>query len=156
MIVQRPFVVPGRPAASFDRAFAQLTRDLFAPARRTPVVDAGWTDGTLVLTVDLPGTPAEAVGVEVADGTLTISVRAAEFGDQPWLRSIRLGSSLDAEKAAARYVDGRLTVTVPESAAPAARALSIDTTPAPPGATVPTAVEATSTEDSASEPTPES
>ena len=155
MIVQRPFVDPGRPAASFDRAFAQLTRDLFAPARRTPVVDAGWTDGTLVLTVDLPGTPAEAVGVEVADGTLTISVRSAEFGDQPWQRSIRLGSSLDAEKAAARYVDGRLTVTVPESAAPAARALSIDTTPAPQAAT-PAAAEATSTEESTSEPTPES
>lgn len=144
MIVQRPTLMNARPAveAGIDRAFAQLTRDLFTPVRRVPAIDAAWRDGSLVLTVDLPGTPSDAVGVEVAARTLTVSVRGDD-GRPAWQRSIRLGSSLDAEQVSARYLDGRLTVTVPELAAPASRTVAIDTTRPEPA---PAAVEAASTE----------
>ena len=50
------------------------TRSFFAPtALRTPTVDAAWSDGALVLTVDLPGVPASAVDVSVAGRTLTVA-----------------------------------------------------------------------------------
>ncbi len=146
MIVQRPYLTARSAAfdrSAIDRVFSQLTRELFTPARRTPVVDAGWNEGSLVLTVDLPGVPADQVAVDVAEGTLTVS---ATLDGERWQRSVRLGASLDGDRAEARYVDGRLTVTVPEVAKAAPRALVIDTTPAP--VPVP-AVDAASAEDPA-------
>ena len=110
---------PYRPSfafdRSFDRTFDQLTSSFFANVKRTPVVDASWQDGNLVLAVDLPGTPAEHVAVDVAGRTLTIKVTDEHSS---WERSLRLGAALDAEQVAANYVDGRLTVTV-AAAAPA-------------------------------------
>ena len=70
---------------SFDRAFEQLTSSFFTTAPRTPVVDASWHDGDLVLTVDLPGVAAEQVGVAVSGRTLTLS---AQTEHASWERSI--------------------------------------------------------------------
>ena len=123
---------PYRPTLdrSFDRAFDQLATSFFAPATtRTPTVDASWRDGSLVLSVDLPGTPAEHVGVGVAGRTLSVSVTSDQG---TWERSVRLGAALDAESVSANYVDGRLTVTVAPAAQPAARTIEISTAaPAP-------------------------
>lgn len=132
MLVQRPLYVTTARPTPVDRAFTQLTREIFSPAKRNPAVDAGWRDGALVLTVDTPGVPAEALDVEITDRVL--SVRVAEEGGERWSRTVQLGSSLDPGRAEARYVDGRLTVTIPELPAPAARRIAIDTTPvaAPP------------------------
>lgn len=118
---------PYRPAfdRSFDRAFDQLTSSFFTSVKRTPVVDASWQDGNLILAVDLPGTPAEQVAVSVADRTLTIKV-ADEHSS--WERSLRLGAALDAEQVTANYVDGRLTVSVAAAAQPEARTIEIATT----------------------------
>jgi HSP20 family molecular chaperone IbpA len=118
---------------SFDRAFDQLTSSFFTNAKRSPVVDASWQDGSLVLAVDLPGTPAEHVAVDVAGRTLTIKVTDEHSS---WERSLRLGAALDAEQVAASYVDGRLTVTVAPAAQPEARTIEIATT-------APAAIEAT-------------
>ena len=114
---------------SIDRAFEQLTASFTDSRRRAPVVDASWDDGTLVLTVDLPGVPADAVSIEVAGTTLTLTARTDEI---EWSRSLRLGSSLDPHKVAARHVDGRLTVTVGPVDAPEARRIEVDTTPLAP------------------------
>ena len=92
-----------------DRVFDQLSRSFLTTSRRTPTIDASWTDGSLVLTTDLPGTPAEAVDISVAGRTLTIAVNSEQV---TWERSLRLGAALDAEQVSARYVDGRLTVTI--------------------------------------------
>jgi HSP20 family protein len=122
---------PYRPALafdrSFDRTFDQLTSSFFTNVKRTPVVDASWQDGNLVLAVDLPGTPAEQVGVAVSGRTLTISVTGAE---STWERSLRLGAALDAEQVSAQHVDGRLTVTVAAAVAaqPEVRTIEITTT----------------------------
>jgi HSP20 family molecular chaperone IbpA len=90
--------------------------------QRTPVVDAAWKDGALVLTADFPGTPAEAVDVSIAGRVLTISVETDALS---WSRSVRLGTALDAEQVSARYADGRLTVTVAAVAAAEPRRIEI-------------------------------
>ena len=119
---------PYRPAfaldRSFDRTFDQLTSSFFTNVKRTPVVDASWQDGNLVLAVDLPGIPSEHVAVDVAGRTLTIKVTDDHSS---WERSLRIGAALDAEQVTANYVDGRLTVTVAPAAQPEARTIEIST-----------------------------
>lgn len=123
---------PYRPAValhtferSFDRTFEQLTGSFFSSAPRTPIVDAEWRDGDLVLTVDLPGVPADQVGVSVSGRTLTLSATTEHAS---WERSLSIGAALDAEQVSASYVDGRLTVTVGAAAKPEARTVEISTT----------------------------
>lgn len=116
----------------FDQAFDQLSRSFFTPASpRTPTVDAAWTDGSLVLTVDLPGVPASAVDVSVAGRTLTI---AASTETLTWERSLRLGNALDPEQVVARHVDGRLTVSVSATPTAEPRRVEIVTDPVEPQA----------------------
>jgi HSP20 family protein len=132
---------PVRPLA-VDRTFDQLVGSLADARRRTPVVDTSWHDGRLRLTVDLPGVPADAVDVRVADRTLTLAVRTDEL---TWERSVRLGATLDPDQVSARHVDGRLTVEVGAAATPEPRRIAIDTTsPAAPAAPAVEAIEATS------------
>jgi HSP20 family protein len=129
---------------SLDRTFDQIASSFFEPRRRSPIVDAEWRDDELVLTVDLPGVPADAVSVEVAGRNLTISARTDALD---WSRQLQLGTSLDPSKVTARHLDGQLTVTVGAVDAPQARSIAIDTTaPAP-------ALEATSEDSSAEQVT---
>jgi len=136
---------PYRPAAGFDRTFDQLASSIFSTVTRSTVVDAGWRDGDLVLSVDLPGTPAEQVGVSVSGRTLTLSASGA---DSTWERSIHLGAALDTERVSAHHVDGRLTVTVAAAAKPEIRTVEVSTT-------APAAIETSSSDDvvEASQPT---
>lgn len=110
---------------TIDRAFEQLTNS-FYDTRRTasPVVDGGWDGDEYVLTVDLPGVPAEAVAVDVAGTTLTLGATTDSF---EWKRSLKLGGRLDAGKVAARHLDGRLTVRVGTVDEPEVRSVAIDT-----------------------------
>lgn len=109
-----------------DRAFEQLTNSFFDTVRSTtPVVDGAWIDDDYVLTVDLPGVPAEAVSVEVTGTTLTLG---ANTDSLDWKRSVRLGSKLDPEKVRAQHVDGRLTVRIGVVDQPEARKVAIETT----------------------------
>ena len=84
-----------RPAldTTFDRALTALARSYGDVGHR---VEGSWNDGTYQLTVDLPGTPEEAVGVSVAGRTLTITV--AGEGDSSWTRRLRLAQTLDPEQ----------------------------------------------------------
>lgn len=115
-----------------DRAFHHLTSSLFtaAPAtwRTGPTVQGAWRGDDLELTVDLPGVPRDAVAVEVADRSVTITVEhSADHEQMRWSRTFTLGGSLDPDRVAARYVDGRLTITVPPvSKAPARRIELVD------------------------------
>ena len=118
-----------------DRTFEQLTTGLFSTESkvRLPEVDARWdrteADGigdTLVLTVDLPGVSAEAVDIDVAGRTLTISV---ETNPLQWTRSLQLPAALDPDKIAAHHRDGRLTVRIGAVDAPERRSITIDTAP---------------------------
>jgi HSP20 family protein len=120
----RPAFAFDRSFESFDRAFDQLTSSFFTNVKRTPVVDASWQDGNLVLAVDLPGVPAEQVGVAVSGRTLTLSVKGES---SVWERSLRLGAALDPEHVSASYVDGRLTVTVAAATQPEPRTIEVST-----------------------------
>ena len=112
---------------SFDRTFEQLANSFFDSRRaHAPVVDGAWTDDEYVLTVDLPGVPAEAVSVEVAGTTLLLG---ANTDSLDWKRSLRLGGRLDPDKISARHVDGRLTVRIGAVDEPGARSIAIDTQP---------------------------
>jgi len=120
-----------RSLDSLDRVFDQLTQSFFTPASRpraaTPQVHAEWREGSLVLTVDLPGVPKDAVAVEVAERGLTVAVdHVADRGEFHWSRTVQLGGSLDTEAVSARYADGRLTVVVPPAATPTPRRISIE------------------------------
>lgn len=139
LIVQRP-----RTASQFDRAFQQLANTWFTPPSRAglPDVDAEWVDGTLVLGVDLPGVPREAVSVKVADRTLTIDVdHESDSKSLKWSQTVDLTSTLDPDQASAKYADGRLLVTVPPARKPEARSVSIEV-----GAPAQSAIETGSTE----------
>ena len=110
---------------TIDRAFEQLTNS-FYDTRRTasPVVDGAWDGDEYVLTVDLPGVPADAVAVDVAGSTLTLGAATDTF---EWKRSLKLGGRLDAGKVSARHLDGRLTVRVGTVDEPETRSIAIDT-----------------------------
>ncbi len=123
---------------TIDRAFEQLTNSFYDTRRSpSPVVDGGWDDDEYVLTVDLPGVPAEAVTVDVAGTTLTLGATTDSF---EWKRSLQLGGRLDAGKVSARHLDGRLTVRVGTIDEPENRSIAIDTTAPEP------AIEATSSD----------
>lgn len=113
---------------SFDSTFEQLTNSLFSRRAVGPVVDGAWKDDEYVLSVDLPGVPADAVAVEVTGNVLQLGVTTDQL---EWSRSLTLGSRLDPEKVTATHVDGRLTVRVGTIDAPASRRVEIDTSPAP-------------------------
>lgn len=130
-----------------DRMFAELTRSLHA--NRTPTVDAAWVDGQLRLTLDVPGTPEEAIAVEVAGRTLSISV---DHEGSAWTRSVRLGAQLDPTQVAAHYAHGRLTITVAPIAEPEKRRVAIETNPAPRAVTESTATDEPADESLEAEP----
>jgi HSP20 family molecular chaperone IbpA len=112
--------LPARPVTTtafdrrFDRAFAQLAGLAFGAGsfarQNSPAVSATWTDGTYVLTVDVPGVPEEALSVSVAGRTLIVDVATDNL---TWNERIRLPQTLDVEATTANYANGRLTVTVP-------------------------------------------
>lgn len=129
MIVRHrsPFTSLAALDRSFDRTFDQLTSSLFETRRRFPDVEAAWDGDTLVLTVDLPGVPADSVSVEVAGRSLTLG---AHTDNLEWSRSLQIGTSLDPAKITARHVDGRLTVRIGAVDAPETRSIAIETGPA--------------------------
>lgn len=113
---------------SFDEVFDQLTSSMFDARRQSgPYVQGAWTDDEYLITVDLPGVPAEAVGVEVTGTNLTLS---AVTDSIEWQRSLRLGGRLDPDKVHAQHVDGRLTVRIGTFDQPEPRRVEIDTKPA--------------------------
>jgi HSP20 family molecular chaperone IbpA len=124
MLVRRSFTpVDQAFAGSFDRTFQQLVNGFYtSSARRSPVVQATTDEGSVILTVDLPGVPAEAIDVQVAGRTLTLK---AEHDGLSWERSTRLGTQFDLDSVVANYANGRLTVTVSTAPEPEARKVAV-------------------------------
>ena len=106
---------------------APFLRTAFARSA-TPARSGEWIDGAYALAVDLPGVPEDAVAVAVAGRTLTIDVTTDTFR---WSERIRLPQTLDPEQVSARYVNGRLTVTIGKTAEALPRSIAVETTPAP-------------------------
>jgi HSP20 family protein len=125
-----PYRLRVRPWAS-DRRFDALVDSVFRPigaSPSTPVVTSAWDEGSLRLTVDLPGIPRDAVDVSVASRNLNVSVTTDNL---QWRRSLTLGASLDPEQVSAEYADGRLTIVVAPAAEAQARRIEIGTATVP-------------------------
>ena len=129
MIVRFPSSFDRNIDRNIDRAFEQLTSTFFDSRRSsTPTVDGTWKNDEYVITVDLPGVPAEAVTVEVTGDVLSLEASTEEM---QWHRTLRLGGRLDPESIQAHHVDGRLTVRIGTYPEPEARRVTIATTPPP-------------------------
>jgi HSP20 family protein len=99
-----------------DRLFASALADWSAPAtpNRLPVDLYEDKDNTYVR-VELPGVSREAINVELADGYLNVSAtRKNGEASYDLKRSVIVPESVQADKIAAVYENGVLTVTLPK------------------------------------------
>jgi HSP20 family protein len=121
------------PFAEFHRTFGNDSR--LAPVR----MDAIRRQDEIELRFDLPGIDTESIDVTVDRGVLTVGARRSEEyaeGEKLFVRErvmgsftrrIRLSDSVDAEKIAASYDGGVLTVKVPLAERAQARKIEIST-----------------------------
>jgi HSP20 family protein len=124
---------------SFD-PFAEFHRTFGNDGRLAPVrMDAIRRQDEIELRFDLPGIDTESIDVTVDRGVLTVGARRSEeYAEDEKLfvrervmgsftRRIRLSDSVDAEKIAASYDGGVLTVKVPLAERAQARRIEIST-----------------------------
>ncbi|MGD0921067.1 MAG: Hsp20/alpha crystallin family protein [Terriglobia bacterium] len=121
-----------------ERGFDRLFRDAFSsvlPVREgelptrawAPAVDICENENNIVLKAELPGVDPEDVEVRVEDNTLYLkgerkfeketkeeNYHRIERAYGSFARSFALPNSIDAEKVAAEYKDGLLTLTLPK------------------------------------------
>jgi len=106
-----------------------------------PAVDVYETSDTLVVSAELPGIDPKQVDVTVEDSTLTISgqrtfeqeteqqnYHRVERRYGSFARSIRLPQTADAERVAARFDKGVLTVEVPKREEAKPKRIEVKTT----------------------------
>jgi HSP20 family protein len=112
----------------FNETFSRLLgNEATAGAARNwaPAVDVLETDHDFVLKAELPGVNPDAVEIRVEDNTLYLKGERKLDADQKnyhqieraygtFTRSFTLPTSIDADKVAANYKDGLLTLTIPK------------------------------------------
>jgi len=94
-----------------------------------PAVDVAEKDGAYEITAELPGINEKDIEVKLANGVLTIKGEKKEEKEETrkdyhlserrygsFQRSFQVPDGIDAEKIAASFVKGVLTVTLPKSA----------------------------------------
>ncbi|MCC7342612.1 MAG: Hsp20/alpha crystallin family protein [Bryobacterales bacterium] len=104
----------------------------------SPAVDISETENELVLKADLPEMKLEDLDIQLENGTLTLKgERKFEKSDKDrgyhriersygsFVRAFSLPDYADAEKVAADYKDGVLTVTVPKKEIAKPRAIKV-------------------------------
>ena len=102
-----------------------------------PSLDVSETDADIVLTLDLPGVPQDAIEIEVDEGTLTIAgtrERRGREGERfyrverrfgSFSRSIPLPPGIDEGQIRADYRDGVLEGRVPKPRQPQPKRITI-------------------------------
>ncbi len=126
---------PFRDLLSAQREFDRLFREAFGSfgegevSTRTwaPAVDIYETGNDIVVRAELPGIKPDEVEVKVEDNTLYLkgerkfeketkedNYHRIERTYGSFARSFSLPNSIDAEKVAAEYKDGLLTLTLPK------------------------------------------
>ncbi len=111
--------------AEFDRLTSHLLGGLTGEGSPAMPVDVTRRADELVVRVDVPGVPADAVGVTLEDGVLTVSAeRRSSYGDDEQVllherfdgamtRRLRVPDWVDGERVEASHADGVLTVRLP-------------------------------------------
>jgi HSP20 family protein len=148
------------PLSTMDRIFEQVFGSPVGVQGSVLAMDAVWRGDRLEISVDLPGVPDDAIELTVNDRVLTVSAERRQPAEQEgdrwalrerahgrWTRSIRLGSTLNADNVTASHTDGVLTITVPASASATPRKIEIGKSADQ------SAIETTSSEQSPSEST---
>ncbi len=117
----------------FNRLFNDTFPNFFGSGRLAataswiPAVDVYETDQSVVLKAELPGVDPKDVEARVEDGTLYLkgerkfenevkeeNYQRVERAYGSFTRTFALPSSVDADKVAAEYKDGVLTLTLPK------------------------------------------
>lgn len=126
MTVQDPF--------GFSRTFDRMVREALGPNMRTaafvPAVDLTETADAYRIEAALPGWKPEQVDISIEDGVLTLKGEVGETADAPvegrtehvreiqrtsFLRRFTLPTEVDADKAAASFENGVLTLSIPKA-----------------------------------------
>ena len=122
------FVTQDRFNRLFNETFSRAFGDEETPVRNwAPAVDIFENDSNIVLKAELPGIDPKDVEVRVEDNTLYLkgerkfeketkeeNYHRIERAYGSFARSFSLPNSIDAEKVAADYKDGLLTLTLPK------------------------------------------
>jgi HSP20 family protein len=132
------------PFRELDRLAQQLTGSATPGtwSRPNPMpMDAYRSGDEYVVVFDLPGVPSDAIDLDVERNVLTVKAerRPLPVGDgvemhvseRPlgvFSRQLFLGDGLDAERIAASYDNGLLTVRIPVAAQAKPRKIKIDAT----------------------------
>lgn len=129
----------------FAEVFPELFRGFFQPARTASGealeirVDVKESEGDYTVVAEIPGVKKEDIHVQVDGSRVSISAevkRESEKKDGERVlrseryygavaRSFSLASDLDESKAAAKYENGVLTLTLPKKATPSVKRLAI-------------------------------
>lgn len=107
-----------------DRLFDEWNREL---PSRAPACEVAESDEHYLMSVDLPGVKKEDLKIETADGMLTIAAERKREGGASavFRRSFALPSSVEADRAEARYENGVLELYLPKTAAAKPRRIEI-------------------------------
>lgn len=109
-----------------DRLFESALTDFAAPAAPRFPVDVYEDKDNTYVRAELPGISRDEVNVEMVDGFLTISASRKD-GDRTFTfnRSVTIPEAVQADKVAATYADGVLTVTLPKQEAAKPRKITV-------------------------------
>jgi len=114
--------------SEIDRLFSSALADFAAPtgAPRFPV-DLYEDKDNHYLRAELPGVSRDAINVEMVDGYLTVSATRKE-GEESFAltRSVSIPEAVQADKVAASYENGVLTVTLPKQEKAKPRKIAIN------------------------------
>jgi HSP20 family protein len=146
-----PLGVGRDPFGSFRREIDRLFDDFFTPVEGRsfapslagesvwPRIDVEETDKAFIVTAEVPGLQEKDLDLNLRDNLLTISgekreerhdeKRGAAYAERfygQFRRTIPFDAELDEEKVDARFKNGVLTVTLPKSEKPEAKARRIE------------------------------
>ena len=85
----------------------------------SPALDLYQNNDNVIARVELPGMRKEDIEISLQDGMLTIAGERKSEGTERYVgkfrRSVSLPTQVDANKVAATYRDGILTITLPKA-----------------------------------------
>ncbi|HEY3743855.1 MAG TPA: Hsp20/alpha crystallin family protein [Bryobacteraceae bacterium] len=128
------------PAPSgFEAMINQLLSEPASGHRWMPAVDIRETENALVVKADLPEVDEKDIDIQIENGTLTLKGERKFEKDETgkggyhriersygtFARSFTLSDTIDAEKVAAEFKNGVLTITLPKKEAAKPRTIKV-------------------------------
>ncbi|RDI73963.1 Molecular chaperone (small heat shock protein) [Gaiella occulta] len=139
---------PFRELASLQSELSRYVNGLVEGNGRTmqswvPALDVWENESELVYAFDLPGVPEEAIQIEVADDTLTVSAERTREEEQSsdryyrferrfgsFSRAVGLPQGVDESRISATYKDGVVEIHVPKPEEAKPRKIQLGSAPA--------------------------